>query len=176
MLENKMNGMQQQPQLELYPIYGLWHVPFWQRGWFIIIVLIMALFLFGVCIYLIIKRYRAKKIALAPWQIALNGLQDLKVEGLLLPEISERYYVRLTGLLKEYISDQFGVDVRSLTDDQICTYIDTKIPYTDYKEGLKRIFTAGVFIKFANQSAIEKQMVDDWQHARKFVDVSKPLK
>jgi hypothetical protein len=55
----------------------------------------------------------------------------------------------------------------------MCTYIDNKILYTNYKEPLKRIFTAGVFIKFANQSAIEKQMIDDWQHAHDFVNVSK---
>jgi hypothetical protein len=170
-----MNSMQQQPQLELYPIYGLWHVPFWQRSWFIMVALVVALFLFSVCIYLILKRYRAKKIILPSWQIALNRLQELKAEELLLPDMSERYYVHLTSLLKNYISDQFGVNVRSLTDDQMCAYIDQKIPYADYKEGLKRIFTAGLFIKFANQSAIEKQMIDDWQHAWQFVMVSRPV-
>ena len=165
--------MQQQPQLELYPIYGLWHVPFWQRSWFIITVICIGLLLVALLGYLLFKRYKTKKIALPSWQIALNRLQELKKNGLLSPAMSERYYVQLIGLLKEYISDQFGVDVRSLTDDQMCSYIDQKIPYTDYKESLKRIFTAGVFIKFANQSAIEKQMVDDWQHAYNFVDVSK---
>lgn len=46
----------------------------------------------------------------------------------------------------------------------------------DYKEALKRIFTAGLFIKLANQSAIEKQMIEDWQRAPDFVMVSRPLK
>lgn len=167
--------MQQQPQLELYPIYGLWHVPFWQRSWFIIATVLVGLLLFGALVYLLVRRYTGKKVSLPSWQIALNRLQEIKKNGLLSPAMSERYYVQLTQLLKEYISDQFGVDVRSLTDDQMCIYVDQKIPYTDYKEGLKRIFTAGVFIKFANQSAIEKQMIDDWQHVHDFVDVSKPL-
>lgn len=126
--------------------------------------------------YILLKRYRSKRPPVPAWQIALNRLEELKKNGLLSPDMSERYYVQLTSLLKEYISDQFGVDVRSFTDDQICAYIDQKIHYTDYKEGLKRIFTAGVFIKFANQSAIEKQMLEDWQHAHDFVHVSKPSK
>ncbi len=168
-----MNSFQEQPRLELYPIYGLWHVPFWQRGWFIVAIVFGAVLLCTILLYLFFRSYRAKKVVLPSWQIALNRLQEVKKNGLLSPNMSERYYVQLTSLLKEYMSDQFGVDVRSLTDEQMCSYIDQKIPYTDYKEGLKRIFTAGVFIKFANQSAIEKQMVEDWQHAYDFVMVSK---
>ncbi len=161
--------------LQLYDIYGLWHVPFWQRTWFIIcMVLLVGALLAGMC-YLLVKQYKAKKPPVPAWKQALQKLQELKRTGTLKREKSEHYYVQLTKLIKEYMSDQFGTDIRSLTDDEICAYIDERTLYDKQKEQLKQIFGAGQLIKFANQDAIEQQMLDDWQHAHTFIAHSKDV-
>ncbi len=168
-----MDPTAQEQALELYDIYGLWHVPFWQRTWFIVcMVLLVSALLFGVC-YLLIKQYKAKKPPIPAWKQALQRLQELKRTEMLKKEKSERYYVQLTKLIKEYMSDQFGTNIRSLTDQQMCAYIDERTLYNKQKEQLKQIFSAGELIKFANQDAIEQQMLDDWHHAHAFIMHSK---
>ncbi len=163
----------QNPALELYEIYGLWHVPFWQRTWFKISIFIFFCALVGIIIYFLIKKYKQRAVQLPAWQIALNALDQLK--KLQMPEYSARYYAALTHLLKVYISARFGVDVCSLTDQQMCDYIDQHLAYDHYKERLKQIFSAGQLIKFAHHDALEKQMIDDWQHAKDFIQESKEV-
>lgn len=163
----------QNPALELYEIYGLWHVPFWQRTWFKISIFIFFCALVGIIIYFLIKKYKQRTVQLPAWQIALNALDQLK--KLQIPAHSAQYYAALTHLLKVYISDRFGIDVRSLTDQQMCDYIDQQLAYDQYKEHLKQIFSAGQLIKFAHHDALENQMIDDLQHAQDFIQVSKEV-
>lgn len=163
----------QNPELQLYDIYGLWHIPFWQRAWFKVSVFLLVCLLLGAAIYFLIKKYKQRLIKLSAWQIAFNTLDALKLFQN--PVQSARYYSELTNLLKIYISDRFGVDVRSLTDQQMCDYIDEHLAYDRHKEGLKQIFSAGMLIKFAHHDALEKQMADDWQYAYEFIQVSKEV-
>ncbi len=168
-----MDPTVEEQALQLYDIYGLWHVPFWQRTWFILVMILLSGALFACACYLCIKRYKAKKPPVPAWKQALQRLHELKRTGTLKKEKSEYYYVQLTKLIKEYMSDQFGTDIRSLTDDEMCVYIDERTLYDKQKEQLKQIFGAGQLIKFANQDAIEQQMVDDWHHAYAFIMHSK---
>lgn len=161
------------PELQLYDIYGLWHVPFWQRTWFKITVFLAICALLSVIVYFLIKKYKQRTVQLPAWQIALNALDALKIWQTMQHRV--RYYADLTTLLKNYISSRFGVDVRSFTDQQMCAYIDDHIAYEQHKESLKQIFSEGQLIKFAHHDAFEQQMIDDWQHAHAFIQVSKEV-
>lgn len=164
-----MANNQVEQTLQLYEIYGVWHVPFWQQIWFIVFTSLLACFVCAGIIYLLFKRYRKNAKPLSDWQIALRQLDMLKNNNMLAPAMSERYYVYLTSLLKEYISARYAHDVHSLTDEEMVTYIEQLPLYTHYKEQLIKIFSAGLSIKFAHQYAVEQQMLQDWQHAYEFV-------
>lgn len=159
------------PELKLYDIYGLWHVPFWQRIWFKISIFLLVCALLSLIIYFVIKKYKQRMVQLSSWQIALNALDELTSFQTVGHRV--RYYADLTTLLKKYISGRFGVDVRSFTDEQMCSYIDSRVPYDQHKEQLKQIFRAGQLIKFAHHDALEKQMIDDWKYAHAFIQGSK---
>jgi LPS O-antigen subunit length determinant protein (WzzB/FepE family) len=170
-----MQSSIQDPTLELYDIYGLWHVPFWQRSWFIISVVTLASLLIAGIVYFLLKKYRSRKVTVPAWQSALQQLDKIKKSNMLTPEHGQHYYVLLTSLLKSYISSRFAQDVSSLTDAQMCAYIDEHLPYEVHKDNLKQIFSAGQLIKFAHRDVLQVQMLDDWQHAYDFIEGTKDV-
>lgn len=164
----------QDSTLELYDIYGLWHVPFWQRSWFIISMSALIIVLIAGIAYFLIKKYRSRKVAVPAWQSALQQLNKIKASDVHIVE-REPYYRTLTSVLKSYISARFASDVSSLTDAQMCTYIDEHLPDESYKANLKQIFSAGQLVKFAGRDALEAQMLADWQHAYDFIEGTKDV-
>lgn len=155
--------------LEIYPIYGLWHVPFWQRPLFLVVIVLLGSIVASFLMYRAFKKYKSKKSQITPWEKALTQLQHMKQQHMLSKEHSERYYVALTFLIKEYITLRFHHDVLSFTDEQMYKHLEGQPLFREQKEQLKKIFGAGQLIKFANHHAIEQQMKDDWQHTYDFV-------
>lgn len=164
---------QAEDAMQLYEIYGLLHIPFWQRLWFIIITSVVCCGLLIIIACLLITKYRKNKKVLLDWQVALQHLESLKKNAMLTSAMSERYYVYLTGLLKEYMSTYYRHDLHSFTDEQMVAYIEQLPLYIQQKEQLTKIFSAGLFIKFAHQQAVEQQMLEDWQHAYDFIITTK---
>ena len=174
-----MPNQAMQQEVQLYDIYGMWHVPFWQTTWFFIAMILLACFVFSAILFLLYTRFAKKKKKLPAWQVAMHALEQLKAD----PSTSsgqsfsvarsEQFYVGLTALLKTYISERDATDLRSSTDQQIIGYLEDLALSDVQKEQLTRIFGAGQMIKFANQDAVQQQMQDDWHHAFDFVKATK---
>lgn len=165
-----MNDPLQQPeQLQLFDNYGLWHVPFWQKPWFLAFSILVICVLLATIGYVFLRYKRSKKIILSPTEQALHDLRMLKKNGLCQIEACSVFYAGLTSILKTYISSLFMQDVRSDTDQQMVDRIAGMPLFDAQKEGLSRIFSAGELIKFARRDALEEQMNQDWQFCYDFI-------
>ncbi|MEX0849466.1 MAG: hypothetical protein WD055_04515 [Candidatus Dependentiae bacterium] len=162
-------------QLQLFDNYGLWHVPFWQKLWFIILMILLASVFFVGAVFCLMKFMRSKKKKRSGWQQALYDLEQLKKNGLLSIAQSSSFYAKLTSILKQFVSYHYKKDVCSYTDQQMIVYVDTIDLFEEQKKKLEAIFSAGELIKFANQDALAQQMQDDWQFAFDFAKTHKEL-
>ena len=164
-----LNNPQPTEQLQLFDNYGLWHVPFWQKTWFIALATIIACLLLAALAYAYMRYKQSQKRILTPTEQALHDLQMLEKKGLCTVATSSAFYAGLTGILKKYLSSLFMHDVRSNTDQQMVDHIATMPLFDAQKEGLSRIFSAGELIKFARLDALEEQMKQDKQFAYDFI-------
>jgi hypothetical protein len=146
-------------ELELIDIYGLWYVPIWQRPWFLPTVIVVLLFVAGLIGWYFYHR-RAQKKQIAVWQYTLEQLAQLDQMAQRADQ-GEQFYVRITTLLKIFLSDYFKINIASFTDQQVVDYItQTDLPEL-HKQMLGRIFYGGQMIKFAKASSLVQQMQQD---------------
>ncbi len=160
-------------ELQLFDNYGLWHVPFWYKPWFIIVMILAGCFLLALALMLFLKFKPRKQKVVSPWKQALLGLDKLKKSSLHSIEQSSAFYARLTTIVKQYMSALYAHDVCSFTDQQMVEYVQTLTLFDAQKNGLERIFSAGELIKFANQDALQQQMANDMQFSVDFVRATK---
>jgi hypothetical protein len=163
-----MQTMQAPDQaLELIDIYGLWHVPLWQRPWFIPLV-VAVLLLVAAAIGWYMYRRRARTVVVAPWQYTLEqlGRLDRLAQD---AHQGEQFYVRITTLLKFYLSDYFGQDLASMTDQQLVDYVAQTDCPEQHKKMIERIFYGGQMVKFAQQATLVQQMQQDLAQAIQLV-------
>ena len=161
--------MQSPEKLELFDDYGLWHIPFWEQRWFIVVAILSGIILLALLAGAIFLWHRTKKKKLTPSEQALHDLQMLKKKGLCTVAMSNAFYTNLTKILKTFLSSMFLRDLQSNTDHQMIESIGTMPLFDAQKEGLKRIFSAGELIKFARQDALESRMHEDLQFSVDFV-------
>lgn len=160
----------------LYDIYTIWHVPFWQTTWFkylcgsLIIVLLLPILI------IVCKRlytwFRRKKYT--AWEIAQMKLQALKKDSFANKEQGKRAYGAITAVLKEYLSQRYGWQVTTATDDELATYVQSSPLNEQLSQQIKTIFNGAVMIKFANQDAVESQVRDDIDRALQIINATIP--
>lgn len=163
-------------ELQLFDNYGLWHVPFWHKPWFIIVVTLSALILISLLLFLLFKFKPIKKKRLTRWQQTMHDLLHLQKGELHNIAQSSAFYASLTAIMKRYMSDLYAQDVKSYTDQQMLDYIASLDLFDAQKASLGQIFSAGELIKFANQDALEQQMQDDITFSISFVRSTKKNK
>ena len=158
-----------------YDIYGMWYVPFWQRTWFVWTGAIIAA---GIAILLgwyVIKWYRTRNKQRVPyWQAALNELAALKQHNVATVEQGSAFYAQLTALLKQYLQQRYGFDVRSKTDDETIAVLERAQFNPQYLSQLKTILQGGLYIKFANVQAAQQQIEKDLLSAVHFIKTTIP--
>lgn len=143
-------------ELELYDIYGTWHVPFWQTRIFLFSVLglVAALLLFG--IYLFYKKYKKNKsIPLA--QQLLSRLQSLSTSLITNKEDAQKAYGVITDALKAYFEHYYAKPFKTYTDMQMQQVLDSDFP-DEFKEALKKLLEDGMQVKFAREQALQAQV------------------
>jgi len=157
--------MQQLPaeELQIYDIYDMWHVPFWQRLWFKALLFGLASVVFVVLLYLLYRVIRQRSVRQKTiLDRCIERMQQLKARGFHAQE-SELYYVLFTVIIKDMLYACYKQDVYSYTDQQLVDYIKT-VPLSDaQKEHLARLLLAGQWSKFAQKEAISTQLKEDWQ-------------
>ena len=146
----------------LYPIYGMWHIPFWQtRGFYTAVIAVsvlsmMILFRYG------IKKYRnTRKKRKSPWVSALDELTNMQQELMARGMLGKTFYFRLSWVFKRYLSERYGFKVYGKTDDELILYLEGTGLSVNFIQDLKVIFEGSTVIKFANQEAAKERMSND---------------
>ncbi|MCK5632814.1 hypothetical protein KAH94_03630 [bacterium] len=156
---------------ELYPIYELWHVPFWQTKAFYIGLGVLLAILISLFVWYGIKRYRLLKKPVKPsWEFALEELEDIKKKLLSGSILGKTFYFRLTWIFKQYFYARYNFNVFGKTDNEIWFYLEGSGLSQDLLESLKLIFEGSSVVKFANKEVAQERMQKDLQASIVFIN------
>lgn len=155
--------------VEMYDIYGVWHVPFWQTHIFIISMWCLAIFIALTFVYLLVRFLKARQKTLKPWEWANRELDALWERRGFTREDAKRFYSQLTEILKMYVEKRYGYAVLSATDIEFLAYMrDRQLPAA-LMEHLEDIFEGVQEIKFANLETIPENIERDFALAKAFI-------
>lgn len=155
--------------VELYDIYGVWHVPFWQTTPFIISMWILAGSVMIAVLYLLYRVFIARKRIITPQEWALQELDALWDNRGFTRDDGKRFYSKLTEILKTYLEKQYGYNVRGATDPELISYL-TEVEFSqELLSLLTRIIDGTQEIKFSDIDAIPEQMERDFDLSKSFI-------
>jgi hypothetical protein len=155
----------QQPQ-ELYDIYDLIYVPFWQTQNFRILLLLLAFTLIAGAIWWL---WRNKKVRVVPpWEEALERLNKLEPYH----ENANLFYEQLTYSVKRYLERRYHHTLSSKTDEEV-SLIELASSSTTQPE-IQKLFKRAVNYKFGKLKTTVEQMIEDKERAIRFVQETVP--
>lgn len=150
----------------------------------------LSLFVIGVLLFLLIviefyllsrlsdRKPKVKKIVIPPRElphkVALREIDSLKKKNLLEAEDEKEYYVRLTDVLRQYISERFGFNAAEMTSSEIIDALyegDNEQALNELKEILK---TADL-VKFAKYRSSMNDKDRNLLSAIDFVNATAPV-
>lgn len=160
---------------QLYDIYGMSHIPWWQQQWVLACAgACLLLFVLG-SIWYIFRRIRAKKRVMTPWDKALLELHGLENQGFVSVIYSKELYTALTNLLKRYVHERYGFDLVGKTDDETIIFLEQHYFPADLLESVRTIFSASVIMKFSNACAMKTKIEQDFAASRTIIYKTIPL-
>ncbi len=163
-------------KLELYDIYSTWHVPFWQTTWFYLLMIVASTLLLGGFVAWILIRYtkRNKPIKTA-WQTALEQLQALQKNKYTTKATGKQCYFAITSILKQYLQAQHRLRTIGKTDEELIRYLRTSsLLSRPILKNLEEICSGCLYIKFANQEAVQKQISEHLKLSVQIVQETRP--
>lgn len=162
---------------KLHDIYDVWHVPFWQRPWFYwsVYSCICMLLLLVIGIIIFTYRSRKKKIAITPWDEALQSLTVLQQQPVVTIEQGGNLYAALTQLLKKYLHQRYGFDIESKTDEEVIVYLEQNNFDPLLLVDIREIFEGSVYIKFAHVQVMQEHIEKDLKCSRAFIKATIPV-
>jgi len=132
----------------------------------------------GVAVYILLRR-RERKIEGAPprsaHEIAYEQLQEIADANLIEAGEIERYYVLLSGVIRHYMENRFGLHAPEMTTEeflQAAASVETRhaVSLQEHRELLRDFLTECDLVKFARYGPDERQMRTAFESARRFVD------
>jgi hypothetical protein len=157
-------------QEQLYDIYGLWHVPFWQTTWFKLLVGSIIVAILFVIIVMLVHHRRARKKVLTSWEQALRDLHELREHGIPAPDRAQEFYLRLTEILKTYLQQRYQYSVIGKTDHELMHFLYQEHFSPALLQELQEIFSGIEVIKFARGTTVVEQIERDLQRSVLFVE------
>jgi len=155
-----------QPFKDIKEIYEITYNPFLaflENNWLWITlgIVILAAIIF-IIIYLVrrSKTEEEEEVIIARESaniIALRELEKLKKEKLWTIGEVKKHYVRLSNILRVYISSLYGFNALELTSNEIMTFINYKESKREVLTTLKEILSTSDMAKFAKQKPSEKE-------------------
>ncbi len=154
---------QEQTDIELYDIYGVWHIPFWQTTIFYAILVGCTIVVCSVLFYYFYRWYKKRVQKVPYWVISQEALDKLSTSSLNNVDCADLFYSHLLVILKQHLSTHFNCDFTSATDQECikllrCTSNDDMLCGT-MEEMLERTVT----IRFARDAALKESMQNDLQ-------------
>jgi len=149
---------------KFYEIYEFYYVPFWKSKPFTISASVILGCLILFVLYKLIKylKKRGDK-PLTIWQIAERELLDLDPSELTSKDEFKRFYFKLSEVLKGYLSKRYSFNLEDKTDDEIETYLRSKLFDTQMTKDLIEILHGSRFVKFAGEEALPARAKEDWE-------------
>ena len=132
----------------------------------------------GITVYVLLRR-RERKLEEAPprpaHEIAYEQLQEIADADLIGAGEIERYYVLLSGVVRHYLENRFGLHAPEMTTEeflQAAASVETRhdVSLQEHRELLQDFLTECDLVKFARYGPDEGQMRAAFESARRFVD------
>jgi len=156
-----MDGMHDQND-QLYDIYGMTHVPFWQTTSFYVVMGLLITVMLAIMCWQLTRYWRLRaKPALPPWEQALIALNKLCEKDMMTSARSKEFYDRLTMIIKQYLHDRYAYDVMGKTDQELLVYLDSVSFDATLTEIIRNLLQGSVMIKFAHAQGAREQMERD---------------
>lgn len=146
---------------ELYDIYSVWHVPFWQTAWFTytIVALLIVVIVVGAIVW-----YWRRYYPVADYRIVIEKklrlLLNKQYESK--EEIKHTYYL-LTELLKEFLGTYYACSLRDKTDSEVVAVLKKQAVAPFVIDRMQEIEQAVLMIKFANMGAARESVYNNIQ-------------
>ncbi|TET36637.1 DUF4381 family protein [Candidatus Dependentiae bacterium] len=163
-------------KLELYDIYSTWHVPFWQTTWFYLTIIALTVLVVGsIVAWLVIQYKERNKPTKTAWQIALGQLHTLQKNTYSSKAAGKQCYFSITSILKQYLHAQYQLRTIGKTDEELIRYLKQSTLLTQsVLKNLQDICSGCLYIKFANQEAVQKQISEHLAMSVQIVQDTKP--
>ena len=143
----------------LYDIYPVWHVPFWQTGWFYWTVISLTVLF---CIVLGWGTYRWYRLRneqpITPWEKALRIIAKLQNKTYAMRQEGKQCYFVLTTTLKQYLEERFAYAIAHKTDEEAARYLEQQRLDPNLTKNIQEILRGCLLIKFANEQALNEQI------------------
>lgn len=159
------------------PPFVLWDfMPTW------VWVLLLVCALIAVAVVLVLKFYKPKH-ALAtedvveqipPYELAIQGLQELRDSKLWQQGQEKQYYTRLVDILREYIDSRFGINAMEMTSAEIIHALKQNSDMREVNSYLNDILSMADFVKFAKMRPLPDDNERVMRRAFDFVELTRP--
>lgn len=153
-------------------VWSEWRAPFWGAVAFVVCLFVIVYL--AVCLRdrkPVIPTVRIIKKVL-PHKRAMDAINSIKAERLVVSEDQKAYYTRLTDTLRKYIEERFGFNAMEMTTSEIIENLrqtgDNKMT-----EELKELFTTADLVKFAKHLALINENDANLLHAVEFINTTK---
>ncbi len=135
-----------------------------------------------VALYFAIKYRRTGKfIALPekpqpkPWTVALQRLDSLKAKNLWENGLEKEYFTDLTDIIRDYLSQRFGINAMEMTSRQIMQTLVDQAEVKEKRGYVRKILDMADFVKFAKVRPLPADNVEAFDNAVNFVKETIPV-
>jgi hypothetical protein len=156
--------------------YTLKEILPWVIGFLAVIIVVSLL------VYYISKRRKNKPIfsskvtpKLPPHVVALNELEELRLEKIWQSGKIKKYYTVLTNITREYLTNRYQLDALEMTSHEILNYLENKKINKNAMTKLSGVLYMADMVKFAkaNPTALENDL--GISHCVDFVNETKEV-
>ena len=102
-------------------------------------------------------------------------LDELDAKQLWQKNKVKEYYVELTDIVRGYIEERFATKAMELTTDELLSKVRHTKDLMAYYERLAMILNTADLAKFAKAQPLPQEHVDAMEHAKNFVNQTKPV-
>lgn len=145
-----------------------------------ILILVLALFVIFAAVFAIIRSVKRKippDPVIKPWEAhekAYSRLEELRRKDLLGKDMVKQYYSELSGILRNYLEDRFGLKAPEMTTEEFISYVRQYAQLESrHKDILKDFLSLCDLVKFARHVPDMNYGVSAFDTCKNFVDQTK---
>ena len=144
-----------------------------------VILIIIALVLGLIALLYIYKRHKKsnpiEKPVIPPYDLALMQLTALNELHLCEKGEEKEFYTQLTDILREYLTNRFGINAMEMTSSQIINAVKKNSEANCSKAYIEDVLEIADFVKFAKVRPLPEDNTNSYNAALQFVQNTKPV-